>query len=322
MNIFKKKSKKIVNNAPQPENVPKTTKGSLFMKTIGMISTINSSQSNAESPDNSTQNMTTMNTSPGVTPSKKAKANGTDAKAPKVKNSEPRAMDSKNSTGKFESVQQQMIQQQLQQQLQQEQLQEQLLQQQQQQFQQEKQQQQQQQQQQLNQQQTPEKLNNNLKVPKVNVAVIKGKTKTKSKQTEPGVTKSKADRPPSLKLSSSSDRSISDVPVSTELNIIPKKKMHVLENEQNLMKKEIEDLRQSFSSASKGSLAAAKASIPQPVTVPNTSTNSINSPTNAKEIFWEVRKYFTICLSYNSILTRQICSIISQSILMYFLIHK
>lgn len=85
MNIFKKKTKKVANDVTQTEIVNKVGKGSLFMKTIGMISSANT---NPTMDNTEITQMTTMN-SPDILRSKGAskvsKSRGGDLKSTDAK---------------------------------------------------------------------------------------------------------------------------------------------------------------------------------------------------------------------------------------------
>lgn len=100
MNIFKKKHKKVVNDVTQAEIVNKVGKGSLFMKTIGMISTINTHQT-METSDNT--QMTTLN-SPDIPRSKTNKNVNPDSKANEGKVQKNRGNDMKQAESKSSAI--------------------------------------------------------------------------------------------------------------------------------------------------------------------------------------------------------------------------
>lgn len=105
MNVFKKRHKKVVSDVAQDEVVSKVGKGSLFMKTIGMISTINTHHT-METSDNT--QMTTLN-SPDIPRSKGNKnlnsdSKGNEGKLSKVRGSEIKQTESKSSPVKVDCV--------------------------------------------------------------------------------------------------------------------------------------------------------------------------------------------------------------------------
>ena len=116
------------------------------------------------------------------------------------------------------------------------------------------------------------------------------KGKTRSKATKSGI-----ERPVSVKINVSDERPSSEYPpFSDSSGIIPKKKIFLLESEQNLMKKEIEDLRLSLNSVNKNT--------PISKNVPLASSPISNASNNAKEIFWEVRILTYGALGYCTLL--------------------
>lgn len=105
MNVFKKRQKKVVNDVNQAEIGNKVGKGSLFMKTIGMISTINTHHT-METSDNT--QMTTLN-SPEIPRSKGNKnvnsdSKGSEGKFSKVRGSDTKQTESKSSPVKVDSI--------------------------------------------------------------------------------------------------------------------------------------------------------------------------------------------------------------------------
>ena len=119
---------------------------------------------------------------------------------------------------------------------------------------------------------------------KANAAKTKGKSRSKP-------IKNGSERPLSIKLNAADERcsSMEYIPLSETVGT-PKKKIFLLENEQNLMKKEIEDLRVSLNSVNK--VSPPMKNIPS--CNPTASSPINNSNNNAKEIFWEVSLHLQI----------------------------
>lgn len=243
MNIFKKKSKKVVNDVTQTEIVGKVGKGSLFMKTIGMISTINT-QPTMESSE-ATQ-MSTIN-SPEIIRSKGNKISNSETKVSETKLSKVRSGEQRNPDNKISVV----------------------------------------------------KIDNVERDKVVSNIGRTGGTKSNLTEGKPKGSRSRpakitAERPNSLRLGLLNVERPSSVTLSgmNENSIVPdqivppKKKIHALESEQNLMKKEIEDLRLSMISVNK---IPTTIKPPQSSNLMSTSNLNVNNLNNTKEIFWEVR---------------------------------
>ena len=110
----------------------------------------------------------------------------------------------------------------------------------------------------------------------------KGKSKNRSKPIKNG-----SERPVSIKINAADEKCTAEYVQLSDTSGTPKKKIFLLENEQNLMKKEIEDLRVSLNSVNK--ISPQMKNIPS--CNPTASSPMNNSNNNAKEIFWEVRVY-------------------------------
>ena len=94
MNIFKKKTKKVANDVTQTEIVNKVGKGSLFMKTIGMISSANT---NPTMDNTEITQMTTIN-SPDI-PRTKSATKASKSRGGDLKNSDAKGNTFKTDTG-------------------------------------------------------------------------------------------------------------------------------------------------------------------------------------------------------------------------------
>ena len=243
MNIFKKKSKKVVHDVSQSELGHKVGKASLFMKTIGIISSINSNPP-MENPD--TTQMSTMTSTDNIR-SKGNKASSSDARLIELKQVRVRAGDAKNleeksSTAKHENVERDKA----------------------------------------------SSINRSTGTKNV---LVDGK----SKGSRSRIGKVVAERPSSIKVNALvTERAIvansNDYSVSLDQSSLSKKKSHILDSDQNVTKKDTEDLRSPIGSPNKS--PSTQKPLPSNPSMSNLNLN-INSANNTKEIFWEVVSFYS-----------------------------
>lgn len=239
MNIFKKKSKKVVHDASQSDLVHKVGKASLFMKTIGIISNIST---NPPMENSDTTQMTTM-TSSDNTRSKGNRANTSDArlnelKQARVRTGDAKTLEDKSSAPKYETLER-------------------------------------------------DKTSSNSRSTGTKSALVDGKSK--GSRSRIGKV---ADRPSSIKANAvvterASAANSNDYSVSLDQSGLSKKKNHNLDTDQNVAKKDIEDLRSPIGSPKSPPTLKP---LPSNPSMSNLNLN-INSTNNTKEIFWEVSTF-------------------------------
>lgn len=238
MNIFKKKSKKVVHDVTQSELVHKVGKASLFMKTIGIISNINT---NPPMENSDTTQMTTMTSSDNIR-SKGNKVSNSEARLIELKQARVRAgelktQEDKSSAAKHENGER-------------------------------------------------DKTGSNNRLTGAKSALVDGK----SKGSRSRIGKAVVERPSSIKvIPTISERTnvanSNDYTVSLDQSGLSKKKSHILDIDQSVHKKDIEDLRIPVGSPNKPPPTLKP--IPSNPSMNNLNLN-INSANNTKEIFWEV----------------------------------
>ena len=238
MNIFKKKSKKVVHDVSQSELVHKVGKASLFMKTIGIISNINT---NPPMENSDTTQMTTMTSSDNIR-SKGNKASNAEARLIELKQARVRAgelktQEDKSSAAKHENGER-------------------------------------------------DKTGSNNRLTGAKSALVDGK----SKGSRSRIGKAVAERPSSIKVNAivserTNGANTNDYTVSLDQSGLSKKKSHILDIDQSITKKDIEELRSPVGSPNKPPPTLKP--IPSNPSMNNLNLN-INSANNTKEIFWEV----------------------------------